>query len=139
LAGREEIFRLSGGQRRDPAVHAWLTSGPVELRSIAQPWFEAMRRCGKDVRELMHDGCPVACVEDAPFGYVNTFKAHVNVGFFYGALLADPAGLLEGSGKRMRHVKLRPGSELDNKALRALIAAAYADIRARLRDEQRAP
>ena len=91
-----------------------------------------MRRCGADVRELMHDGCPVACVEDAPFGYVNTFKNHVNVGFFYGALLEDPAGLMEGSGKRMRHVKLQPGAEFDAQALRRLIDAAYTDIKTRL-------
>jgi hypothetical protein len=46
-----------------------------------------MRGCGDDVRELVHDGCPVACVADAPFGYVNVFRTHVNVGFFYGAML----------------------------------------------------
>ena len=91
-----------------------------------------MRRCGDDVRELMHDGCPVACIEDAPFGYVNAFKSHVNVGFFYGAMLEDPAGLLVGSGKRMRHVKLQPDSDVDPAALRNLIDAAYADIKVRL-------
>jgi hypothetical protein len=132
LIGRIDILRLSGGVKRDPAVEIWLTGSPVELRSIAQKWFERMRQCGDDVRELMHDGCPVACVQDAPFGYVNSFKSHVNVGFFYGAVLEDPAGLLEGSGKRMRHVKLKPGSELDTAALRDLIDAAYLDIRARL-------
>ena len=95
-----------------------------------------MRRCGDDVRELMHDGCPVACVEDAPFGYVNTFKSHINVGFFYGAMLDDPARLLEGSGKRMRHVKLQPDSDLDAQSLRNLIDAAYVDIQARLASER---
>ena len=133
LSGREDIFRVSGGVKRDPAVDVWLTDGPIELRSIAQKWFVQMRQCGDDVRELMHDGCPVACVEDAPFGYVNSFKNHVNVGFFRGAALDDPAGLLEGSGKRMRHVKLKPGLEPDAAALRDLIDAAYADIRSRLR------
>jgi hypothetical protein len=92
-----------------------------------------MRACGDDVRELMHDGCPTACVGDAAFGYVNAFKDHVNVGLFFGALLNDPAGLLEGTGKRGRHVKLRPGREVDATALAALIATAYVDIRARLR------
>lgn len=132
LTDRVDIFRVSAGVKRDSAVEAWLNGEPVELRSIAQKWFAEMRRRGDDVRELMHDGCPVACVEDAPFGYVNTFRSHVNVGFFYGAMLADPAGLLEGSGKRMRHVKLQPGAEPDAENLRALIAAAYADIKARL-------
>jgi hypothetical protein len=132
LIGGNDILRLSGGVKQDPAVDIWLMDGPIELRSIAQEWFVRMRQCGNDVRELMHDGCPVACVEDAPFGYVNSFKSHVNVGFFYGAVLEDPAGLLEGSGKRMRHVKLRPGHELDTAALGDLIDAAYLDIGARL-------
>jgi hypothetical protein len=132
LIGGIDILRLTGGVKRDPAVDIWLTESPVELRSIAQKWFVRMRRCGDDVRELMHDGCPVACVQDAPFGYVNSFKSHVNVGFFQGAMLEDSAGLLEGSGKRMRHVKLKPGPELDTAALRDLIDAAYLDIRARL-------
>lgn len=134
LIDRVEIFRLSKGAKRDPAVESWLNDEPVELRSLAKEWLAHMRRCGDDVRELMHDGCPVACVEDAPFGYVNTFRSHVNVGFFYGAQLDDPAGLLEGSGKRMRHVKIKPGAALDTRGLRNLIDAAYADIKTRLEE-----
>lgn len=76
------------------------------------------------------------CVEDAPFAYVNAFTAHVNVGFFHGASLSDPAGLLEGSGKTMRHVKLKPGSAIDGAPLEALIAAAYLDIAVRLRADR---
>ena len=132
LIDRVEIFRLAQGVKHDRAVESWLNDEPVELRSLAREWFALMRRCSADVREQIHDGCPVACVEDAPFGYVNTFKSHVNVGFFYGALLDDPAGLLQGSGKRMRHVKLQPGSAFDAQGLRNLIDAAYAHIKMRL-------
>ena len=92
-----------------------------------------MRDCGSDVRELMHDGCPTVCVEDAPFAYTSVFKAHVNVGFFHGASLPDPARLLEGDGKHMRHVKLKPGLTTDASALDALVAVAYLDIKARLK------
>jgi len=136
LNGRVEILRISGAVKGDAAVDRWLTGDPVELRSIAQKWFARMRQCGDDVREVMHDGCPVACLEDAPFGYVNSFKNHVNVGFFYGTALEDPAHLLNGSGKRMRHVKLRPGGELNAAALGDLISAAYVDIKARLETER---
>lgn len=132
LTGREDVFRLAGAARRDPEVDAWLRTGPTELRSIARTWFERLRACGDDVRELMHDGQPTACVGDAAFAYVATFKAHVNVGFFHGAALDDPAGLLQGAGKAMRHVKLRPGEAVDEGALLALIRAAYADVRGRL-------
>ena len=113
-------------------MDAWLSAEPAELRSLARHWFLRMRGCGHDVRELMHDGCPVACIEDAPFGYVNSFKNHVNVGFYNGAHLEDPAAILQGSGKRMRHVKLIPGEPVDSKALSDLIVAAYQDIKDRL-------
>ena len=136
LSGREEIFRVSGAVKSDRAVDSWFTDEAVDLRAIAQTWFARMRQCGEDVRELMHDGCPVACVECVPFGYVNSFKSHVNVGFFYGAALEDPARLLEGSGKRMRHVKLRPGGELNAAALGDLISAAYVDVKVRLDAER---
>jgi len=126
-----QIFRLNATVRRDPAVAAWFTSGD-EIRRLAEPWFARMRACGPDVREVMHDGCPTACVGDAAFAYVGAFKGHANIGFFHGASLADPAGLLEGSGKRMRHVKVRWGSPVDEAALETLISAAYRDILSRL-------
>jgi hypothetical protein len=100
------------------------------LGEIAQEWFEVMRGCGDEVREVLHDGCPTACLGDAAFGYVNVFTSHVNVGFFRGAALPDPAGLLQGSGKSMRHVKLRPGTVTNDAALESLIEGAYADIKA---------
>ena len=106
---------------------------PGELGAIARRWFEVMRECGNDVRELLHDGHPTACVGDAAFAYVNAFRAHVNVGFFRGAEIADPAGLLEGTGKFMRHVKLGPGRDVDAEALMKLIETAYADMKGRLK------
>ena len=104
-----------------------------ELGLIARQWFEVMRTCGDDVRELLHDGHPTACVDDAAFGYVNAFKAHVNVGFFRGAEIADPENLLEGTGKLMRHVKLKPEGDVDPTALTNLIKTAYADMKGRLK------
>jgi hypothetical protein len=128
----DRLFRLPSATRRDPRVDAWFGAGDAALRRAARRWFESMRGCGDDVRELIHDGQPTACVGDAAFAYVDAFTAHVNVGFFHGAALADPAGLLEGSGKRMRHVKLRGGEPADAAALEALIATAYRDMRDRL-------
>ncbi len=136
LQAAARVLRLSVGVRRDPAVDVWLDERPAALGSIARQWFARMRQCGPDVLELMHDGCPVACVEDAPFAYVNVFKDHANVGFFQGADLVDPARLLEGSGKRMRHVKLRPNAAHDSGALVVLISEAYADIKERLELER---
>lgn len=128
----EDFLRFNGAVERDPAIDAWLARHAGELGAMAREWFERMRQCGDEVRELLHDGCPVACLGDAPFGYVNVFTAHVNVGFFHGAALRDPARLLVGAGKHMRHVKLRPGTAVDTAALSELIGAAYADIKARM-------
>ena len=126
-------FLLPNVVTREPAIEAWLNEQPEDLAAIARRWFEVMRGCGDDVRETLHDDQPTACVGDAAFGYVDAFTAHVNVGFFHGAELADPNSLLEGTGKCMRHVKLRPDISVDATALRLLIREAYADMKMRLR------
>jgi hypothetical protein len=126
------LMRFPSAIARDPAIDAWFDSRRPQLGAIAREWFLRMRECGVDVRELLHDGHPTACVGDAAFAYTNVFTAHVNVGFFRGATLPDPAGLLQGDGKYMRHVKLKPGSAVDIASLETLITAAYLDIRRRL-------
>lgn len=130
-----QLLRFFGSVERDPAVETWMKEHPGELGAIAWRWFQVMRDCGDDVRELLHDGHPTVCVADAAFAYVNAFRAHVNVGFFRGAEIADPDGLLEGTGKLMRHVKLRPERNVDATALKRLIETAYVDIKERLKAE----
>ena len=132
------LLRFPSSVKRDPAIEVWMREHPGELGAIAQRWFEVMRDCGDDVRELLHDGHPTACVADAAFGYVNAFKAHVNVGFFRGADIADPESLLEGTGKFMRHVKLRPERDVDGMALMKLIETAYRDMKLRVSAEEMA-
>ena len=117
-------FLLPGAARRDPAVESWFDA-PDPFRRMLRPWFDRMRACGDDVREIMHDRCPNACAGEAAFAYVAAYRAHAAIGFFHGASLPDPAGLLEGTGKRMRHVKLRLEADRDETALTALIAAGY--------------
>jgi hypothetical protein len=129
------LMRFANAVRHDPAVDRWFEEQPDALGDIAKQWFDRVRALGDDVNELLHDGHPTACIGDAAFCYVNAFTAHVNVGFFLGAWLDDPAGLLEGTGKRMRHVKLKPGQEPDQAAVGAVIDGAYSDLRDRLRPE----
>jgi hypothetical protein len=103
------MLRFSGAGKRDPIIEEWLNKTDA-LTAIARTWFKRMRKCGEDVQELMHDGCPVVCVEEALFAYVNVFKTHTNVGFFYGAHLDDPAGLLEGAAAHGKTAALRRAS-----------------------------
>ena len=129
---KTNLLRFAGAVERDPAIEAWMKEHSGELGAIARQWFAVMRKCGDEVRELLHDGCPTACLGDVPFAYVNVFTSHANVGFFQGAGLPDPARLLQGTGKFMRHVKLKPGTTINVAALNSLIEAAYSDIKARV-------
>jgi hypothetical protein len=127
----DALFLLPSAVRHDPRVAAWFDLLDP-MRAMVQPWFERIRALGPDVTETLHDHMPTACVGEAAFAYVNAFTAHASIGFFHGSSLPDPSGLLEGSGKRMRHVKLTPGADVDEAALAALIGGAYADVRARM-------
>jgi hypothetical protein len=128
----ERRFLFPAASRRDPSVEAWFDVRPGKLGSLARHWFEVVRACGDDVNEVLHDGQPTACVVQAAFAYVDAFSTYVNLGFFHGNDLPDPAALLQGAGKFMRHVKLAPEREVDDAALRRLIADAYRDMRVRL-------
>lgn len=133
------LLRFAGAVTHDPAVDAWFEQRPSALGAMAREWFGRLRAVGADVHECVHDGCPVVCVSDAPFAYVNVFTAHAAVGFFHGASLPDPAGLLLGAGKYMRHVKLSHDAIVDATALQAVIDAAYRDIQARVEHEEANP
>jgi len=126
------LFPLEGSVAQDPAVRSWFEQPPIELRELAREWFGVMRESGPDVLELLHDGHPTACVAGVALGYVNAFTEHVNAGFYLGSTLRDPAHILEGTGRFMRHVKVRPGGGANESALRELIVQAYADLKARL-------
>ena len=128
----DSLFTLDNTTDLDSRIDEWLSGDPAELFAIARRWYALIRRCGEDVTETLHDGCPTACIGNAAFAYVNVFKNHVAVGFFTGASLNDPEGILEGSGKRMRHVKVKAGEDVDEKALAKLIGLAYEDVKRKL-------
>ena len=133
------FLKFDGAVQHQPLIDDWFEARAPELAAIARQWFQVMRTCGQDVTELLHDGHPTACVEDAAFGYVNIFTTHVNIGFFHGASLDDPVRLLQGTGRFMRHVKARPGALPEAAALKALVQSAYVDIKTRLAAERSAP
>ena len=57
-----QVMRFPSSVKRDPAIEVWMKAHAGELGAIAQHWFEIMRDCGDDVRELLHDGHPTACI-----------------------------------------------------------------------------
>lgn len=124
------LFLFPQAQPRDPAVEAWRQRQAGPLGAVARHWFTALRQAGTHVHELMHDGHPTACFNSAAFAYVGTFQAHVTVGFFHGSDLRDPTGILQGTGRFMRHVKLRDAQP--DPALVTLIHVAFQDIQSRV-------
>lgn len=128
----DAILRFYGKDIEATDFDLWLEQKAEELRPIASKWLEIIKNVGPEVEAIFHDNYPICCIDDAPFAYINVYTAHVNVGFFYGAYLPDPSGILEGTGKHMRHVKLRPDSKPNEKAISTLIIAAYKDIKIRL-------
>ncbi|MFM7851619.1 MAG: DUF1801 domain-containing protein [Flammeovirgaceae bacterium] len=113
-------------------MEEWLESKVPALRLLVLRWFHPINNCGDDVQSVFHDNRPMACVDNTPFAYINAFKSHVNIGFFYGAYLPDRTKILEGNGKHMHHIKLHPESSSDDAAIQTLIEAAYNDIQKRI-------
>ena len=60
------------------------------------------------------------------YAYIMPMRGYINLGFYQGAVLADPERLLEGTGKGLRHVKIRSLAEANRPSVRALVAAALA-------------
>lgn len=129
------ILRFSGNDIQDIAFNEWLDQKSPDLHPLVIKWFNAIQDIGEIVDVIFHDNHPVGCVEGAPFVYVNAYKAHVNIGFFYAAEFPDKFGLLEGNGKRMRHIKLFPDRQYDDEKIQSLLELAYADILERLMSE----
>ena len=65
--------------------------------------------------------------KDDRYVYIMPFRSSVNLGFFQGASLIDPQGLLQGTGARLRHVKLRTVADTQQPGVRALVEEAYAE------------
>ena len=131
----DKLLKYIGKDIQNIEFNSWLKDMSNELHPLAKKWMKEIQYCGKDVKIIFHDFYPMGCVDNAPFAYVNVYKHHMNVGFFFGAELVDKFGLLEGTGKRGRHIKLFPDLEYDEKEIKSLIHASYVDIKQRLKDE----
>ena len=126
------LLRFVGKDIQNMRLEDWLDLKPKELQTIATRWLDAIKKCGNDVEIILHDNYPIGCVDNAPFAYVNVYTSHVNVGFFYGTELPSKSGLLEGTGKRMRHIKLKPNLKSEDEAILSLISESYQDIKKRI-------
>ena len=111
------------------SVRAWLENLPAEKKPIIERLRILIEAVAPETHEIIyHDalwyGHPDS---DYPIFYITVFKAHMNLGFFYGGFVPDPERVLVGSGKRMRHIPIRSVQECENPAIPSLLARAWAD------------
>ena len=113
----------------DPTLDDLLAKSDPDVRAIAHRARELVLAALPDAVEKVHMGWRNATFGVAPsmadqLFVISPLKSRVNLAIFTGAGLADPAGLLEGTGRSMRHVKVASLAALDDPALAALLAAS---------------
>ena len=124
-------YRYRGTLRHDPAIDAYVQSVKSELGAIVARLVALVRSSVPGHDELRVHGMPQFCIGGEPFCYVVGYAKHVNLGFCEGAGLPDPDGLLEGTGKAMRHIKIRPGAEFPGRTLSRMVREAAKRVRVR--------
>jgi hypothetical protein len=104
-----------------------------EIRPIARRLREIVADIDPNHVEVVRLGDRAATFGVGPkkmseaYTYILPHNKWVNLGFFRGSLLPDPAGLLEGTGAKMRHVKIRSVAEAEQAAVRRLIEVSLAE------------
>jgi len=94
------------------------------LRRVARALRSFVKKTVPDTRETVNAwGIPTFEAPD-PFCFYMAGRNHVTFGFHFGTSLNDPESLLEGTGKNIRHVKLRTVADLEQRSLRELVLAA---------------
>jgi hypothetical protein len=114
-------------------VEQFLSTYPPEVQQLAQRTRELVKAIVPDVQERVYEayktiGYGSGTKMDAMFCYIAPLKDRINLGFYRGVVLPDADGLLEGTGKLLRHVKVRSMAEVEKPALRQLISDAVAEL-----------
>jgi hypothetical protein len=109
-------------------VKEFLSSFPEEIRRISEDLRKMARSAMPGAHEFLYYDAINYSVSDSPLGricYISPMEKYVTIGFLFGARLDDQRHMLEGSGKRARHVKIRTLEEGKNPALKELVKAAW--------------
>jgi hypothetical protein len=110
-----------------------LAAAPPGLRPVCRALRKLIAANDRDFVEVVWRKQQIASYGVGPrkmsehYAYIGVQSSHVNLGFYHGSALADPAGLLEGTGRRLRHVKVRSVAAALAAALAALLRRAIAD------------
>jgi hypothetical protein len=114
----------------DNELTAFLEQSPAEFRELLHEMHQHVRLVIPS--SIPHQHRPsdklllysTAYTAEKEICYLKPFSKHINFGFSQGALLPDPSGLLEGTGKTFRHIKIRSATDFENPAVHAMLKAA---------------
>jgi hypothetical protein len=109
-------------------VEEFLSNYPEEIRRISSELRNMARRAMRGAHEFLYYDAINFSLSDSPLGrvcYISPMPTYVALGFLFGARLDDQHHLLQGIGKRARHVKIKTLEEARNPALKELIKAAW--------------
>lgn len=113
-SGFEEIIIRADHKVRELAIRARALIQEVMPKVVEVAWpKQRIAGYGVGPKKMSEQFC-----------YIAVFKDRINLGFYYGAELPDPEGLLEGTGELLRHVKISAPKQLENPALRGLLESA---------------
>ena len=111
----------------DSDTDRWFQSGSDDQCELLTELRAIVLATGKDIDEAIKWQRPVYSNGGTMFCYLHRSKNHVTLGFHQGASLDDPDELLEGTGKAMRHIKVRDRSDIRKRAIKSLLKQAYSN------------
>ena len=109
-------------------VQEFLSNYPEQIRRICAELRNAARKAMPKAHEFLYYDAINYSLSDSPLGricYISPMRTYVTLGFLSGAQLNDQHHLLQGGGKRARHVKIRKLEEAKNAAIKDLLKAAW--------------
>jgi hypothetical protein len=109
--------------RRITRVDAYVSRLPAHQQQLVNRVRALIATAAPEAIETLKWSQPVY-EANGPFAYLKAYAGHVNFGFWRGASLQAPEGVLEGEGTRMRHLKLSSKAELDEGLIQRLVAEA---------------
>ena len=110
---------------RSKNVDSWISEHDPALRQICEALRNIILDAGPELRESIKWSNPIYEKNGRVF-YLSATERYVNLGFFDGANLADPDGRIAGTGKKMRHVKVRALEDIDKVQFAAWVGEAIA-------------
>ena len=117
---------MGSRMENDDKVEAVLNTCSPEVRQMVENLRELVRNAAPKAEERGYTGWGnIVYVHNGMFCYIGPQKDSVNLGFHRGLDLTDPEGLLLGTGKGMRHVKVRNEADIRVEELTGLVREAY--------------